>query len=469
MTRASLLLSLVLSVAGAHAEAQVVTMAETVEGPFRTNRTHEDLERLTAAYHSGEWETLQRLAGATIAAIAADATPDIKAALDLKRNHVALTWLGADAFGKTLLIRFVAHDPAPEPFSLDLPGLSDGSSRGALFELLLTRTLDGHATSAYASTREEDPLGDAFPGFIQSIAGPLFGALSAVAGAQAAATPRLFATVKRVGLPFERATVRITALARDPWFDAASFATGATEVAAQVRFRDVPTSPCGRDHARRVGAALLEPPAACAGQELGRCRTGLDDLLASLHREALSACDGGKPANAQIQALQLVDRRFREYVAASITGSAELQQTFHNRPPTRAAFGAGTAVMFGAQLTEPRVKLSGGALVADPVPRVMTVAFVNWSPRGYRPEAARVTFSERLRVQMGATLTPDFGVMLGGNLLLARGIGVTGGFAVLFAKGARQDEIGAAPADSTDPFRLSVITAPFAGITYNYK
>jgi hypothetical protein len=70
---------------------------------------------------------------------------------------------------------------------------------------------------------------------------------------------------------------------------------------------------------------------------------------------------------------------------------------------------------------------------------------------------------------MGTTLTPDFGLMLGGNALLARGIGVSGGLAVLFAKGATEDEIGAAPVNSKDPFRLSVATAPFLGITYNYK
>jgi hypothetical protein len=40
---------------------------------------------------------------------------------------------------------------------------------------------------------------------------------------------------------------------------------------------------------------------------------------------------------------------------------------------------------------------------------------------------------------------------------------------VLFGKGAHAEEIGAPPLDSKDAFRLSVATAAFAGISYNYK
>jgi hypothetical protein len=40
---------------------------------------------------------------------------------------------------------------------------------------------------------------------------------------------------------------------------------------------------------------------------------------------------------------------------------------------------------------------------------------------------------------------------------------------VLFGKGARGDEVGSKPADPKEPFRLSIATAPFIGISYTYK
>lgn len=54
-----------------------------------------------------------------------------------------------------------------------------------------------------------------------------------------------------------------------------------------------------------------------------------------------------------------------------------------------------------------------GFLSSDPLPRVMTMAFVNWSPVGYDAAAPSVTARERVRAFFGAALTPDFGVSAG--------------------------------------------------------
>jgi hypothetical protein len=113
--------------------------------------------------------------------------------------------------------------------------------------------------------------------------------------------------------------------------------------------------------------------------------------------------------------------------------------------------------------------LKDSVIAADPLNRVMTTAYVNLSPRGYNPESATMSIHERIRPMFGVAMTPDFGVVFGVNVLIVRGIGVNGGLGILFAKGAPQEAIGRPPEDSTDPFKLSIVRAPYVGISYNYK
>ena len=79
----------------------------------------------------------------------------VKDALDVKKNHVAVGWIGSDAFGKTLMMRAVVHDPSPELFAVDLPGVRHSPQEGMLIELFLARTSNARSTSVYASTPEK--------------------------------------------------------------------------------------------------------------------------------------------------------------------------------------------------------------------------------------------------------------------------------------------------------------------------
>jgi hypothetical protein len=177
------------------------------------------------------------------------------------------------------------------------------------------------------------------------------------------------------------------------------------------------------------------------------------------------------PSSADADAIELVDQRFRELVVNALSVSAELDVTFKNRPLTHFAFGAGAAVMAYASVNRVRTKLDddNGLLVSDPLPRVMTMAFVNWSPRGYDEASSSLRASERFRAFFGAALTPDFGVVGGINVLLQRGIGIVGGVGVLFGKGAEAEEVGEPPPASEDPFKLAVGRTVFVGISYNYR
>jgi hypothetical protein len=484
------------------AVAQVATMAEALAEPFPIARPPADLDELTRLFNTSALAGLTRAArdilcvarrGPAVSAPADGAAyetceelPSPRAAagavadaLDTRRNHVALMWIGHDPFGTPQLLRFVVHEGRGDLNRQDLPGVSAGGRHGQLIEVFLSRSPQGRIVSSYTSRREDDPLAGQLPQFVQALAGPLFATVGAIAGriagepeSSAEPPPRLMATVKRVGLPFRRATVRLRASAREP-ISSAAFAAAARRLAASVSFTDVPHVACARDLAQRLAQQLpaATRSAACSGPAPDdlECTKTFDAALTGSMAAAAAGCDGGKPSREALQALTLVDKRFRALVQSGTATGAELDLTFRNRPPTHFAFGAGTAVIGEAWQTRPRVDTSGGDLIASPLPRVMTMAFVNWSPGGYDPDDDELSGAERWRVFVGTALTPDVGPVIGLNVLLVRGIGLTLGGAVLFGKGADAQELGGPPARPDDPYRLSIARAVFAGVSYNYK
>jgi len=284
--------------------------------------------------------------------------------------------------------------------------------------------------------------------------------------------PKLAATVKRVGLPFRRAKVRLQAVAREP-LSTDDFARSAQRLASTLSFNQVPRAMCARNLATALAAELpaVTQASVCSAATAGplQCLKAFDTVLTANFDEAVKACEGGKPAAEERRALERVDADFRELVNEGTSTSAELDVTFKNRPLSHFAFGAGSGVMPRASLSRSRVTTRNGVLVADPLDRVMTTAFVNWSPAGYDEEDPRIPAAERFRPFFGAALTPDFGPAIGLNVLLVHGIGVTAGGALLFGTGADSDEVGRAPSKPDDPYKLSIARAVLVGISFSYK
>ena len=275
-------------------------------------------------------------------------------ALDLERNHVALMWVAEDAFGKPQLIRVVVNNSDAPAYGVDLPGLSANPGDGQLVELFLSRSGQGRVTSLYTSTREDDPLLATLPAFVKALAGPLFATVGSVAGSVpqgvrgnvGAPRPKLAATVKRVGLPFRRAAIRLQAIAREP-VSALAFAASARRLASSVAFNDVPHASCGR----RLAATLADelPPVtqtpACSAATANplECLNAFDTVLSTNFNEAAESCEAGKPSREERDALELVDAKFRELVREGASTIAELDLKFKNRPLSRFGFGAGVA------------------------------------------------------------------------------------------------------------------------------
>jgi len=487
----------------APAAAQVQTAPEPLTpAPFLIHRGPADLDALTRFYNASDWDALQQLARDIVCvarqnagrAVEPDdpheyasctAGGDVPAgpaadALDLGRNHVAVLWMGTDAFGKTRLMRTVVARSRGPRHGVDLPGLSTSGGRG-FTELFLSRSVQGRIASQYTSTHEDNPLLARLPPFVQALAGPLFSTIGTIAGripGRVAETvsepvrPRIAATVKRVGLPFRRASVRLQAIAREP-VSSGAFADAARLLAADLSFDGVPHAPCARTLAQALAGALpaVTQTGTCSAPAADplACLAAFDIVITRSFDEGVRACESGKPSRDALAAMKDVDEAFRKLVRTGTALNGEIDLTFKNRPPTHLAFGAGAAVMAGASLTRARVDTKSGVIVADPLNRVITTAFVNWSPAGYDDKAPSMAGAERFRLFFGAALTPDFGPAAGLNVLLVRGLGVTIGGALLFGKGADTSEIGSRPSRPDDPYKLAITRTAFVGLSYNYK
>ena len=258
----------------------------------------------------------------------------------------------------------------------------------------------------YASTREKDPALDVLPAFVQALAGPLFQTFAALAPVRTdsktpvvafsktsslppSPPPQLFGTVSKVAFPFAYGGIKAKVSAIDPFFNRNAFTAALPRLAAKVKFEEVPTSECARDFVDYLAKELpnaIDPTCSDVSPDFAVCKGMFDEFLSKSYVTARDNCPSSTHNEQDVDALVVADKRFREFVTSSLTNSAELEQSFRNRPRTRYSFGAGTAVFLKDSIksNRPRAKLdSGGKLVADPLNRVITMAFVNLAPWGY--------------------------------------------------------------------------------------
>ena len=490
-----LLVVLALAVTASAVEAQVPSTATPLAPPFAAGcPARPVIDTLTLRYNQGDWPAFQREARTLLDALRgvttsttpappsaactapADLPPPIRSAIDYTQRHVALVWIGADGFGKTQLLRAVVRWPEPEAYSADLPGV------GGLTEVYVGGSLNARAASVYISTAEKDPVAEQLPTVVEALFGPLASTIAGILGgvtgpltsrsfSRPVTPPQLAVTISGVVLPLPRAAVRLQMKARD-LVSASEFTDAVSRLGTTLMFDGAGRSNLARAQIAKLvddlpGVAATNCAASgSTAPAAASCRRALDTLIKTTFDTAMSS----NPSGADRGAIEDVDRQFRALALGALSSNAGLDVTFKNRPLRHFTFGAGSAVMGYARVNRVRTKLhsQSGTLISDPLPRVLTLAFVNWSPRGY-DEAAAIHARERVRPFFGAALTPDFGIVGGVNVLVHRGIGIVGGVGVLFGKGAQANEIGKPPAASEDPFKLALGRTAFVGISYNYK
>jgi hypothetical protein len=456
---------------------QVTVQSVHVQGPDDSGLSHSKLDELDEHFATGDFETARRLGREILDAAAKASKP---AAYDYRRNAVVLLWLGTDASGAGVLRRLLLSSPSSNPFSGDLPGLRPGREPPELYEVLLTLDKRSTATSQYTFTREANPILAEIPSAVEAIAGPLFGLVAAVRplrGPRGVVVERervppisIWATASRVPVPLARARVAVKTIAQIP-ISTDEWRSDVDRLAVKLAFELVPRSKPARDciEVYQHEAISVAKSESCSGEHAsaGACRSAFDSALTT----AYERCLGRGLGEDDSKALQLVDDKYRELVAAGratrVEGSAELRNT----PRTHFGFGLGAALVLHASLSEDRVKLDdSGLLVRDPLPRQMTMVMLHWSPAGYDADSPKIQASERWRLFAAGVLTPDFGVAAGGSMLVVRGLGVNAGAGLLFSKARNGgDEIGSPPSNATDAYGVAKAWVVFTGINVSFK
>jgi hypothetical protein len=428
---------------------------------------------LTRLYESGAWADFQAGGLELLRSIKNAPDPGCPAIeLDPARDYVLLVWVGTTTLGDTNLFSAIVHQGSSEGYASRLPGLSR-TSRARLFQVFVGQQEMDALAAVYFSTREEHPLLKQIPDVAEKILGPMFDLIKANVGAKVAARPEAaraipptgWATVSRVDLPFERATVQVAMKAGMPpradllKFGSASLATSLTLIEARY-------SQCAKDLARALDQVVQEN-SSCVGQSTS-CLQQLDSDFIKAYQGAYATCPPSSASD--VRTLQLVDSRFRTMLArlahTLLDGSLEIK----NVPLTRYSFGLATALTFAPHSTAPRATIDDGVLVQEPLDRQITMVLLNIAFKAYDADAFSPSTRERLRGFVGAAITPTFGVTLGLSYMPVRGLGINFGAAALGISGLKDGEtFGSTPVDINDPLKLEATFTLFVGASYNFK
>jgi hypothetical protein len=256
------------------------------------------------------------------------------------------------------------------------------------------------------------------------------------------------------------------------------FGAAADELQTRLRYTEISHDQCSRElavamaaAARKVAEKACAPALPADTDEIRTakataCVDAFDQAFETEYRHALSTCGPG----AERAALREVNLEFRKLATNWSPAKLKADVKFANRPLTHFGFGALSSIAFSGKTNEPRAQVDDGAIVEDPLPRALTAVVLNYNVTGYNAESSRVRLRERVNLFGGATITPEFGLTGGVNVVLVRGLGVNVGYALLFHATKREaDVFGEAPSDPLDPLRLANVGVWYAGLSYNFK
>ena len=333
-------------------------------------------------------------------------------------DFVRFVWL--DATGDTPVARQVIFDVKRSRIVTELPGVTvKGASAGhARARLLDVHVLRGSSeketlTTTYRSDRKQNPIISQVAGVIEQI-----NPIRALAWASTLErkTERLSTAfqIYRPELPLARATITVTDKISVPR-TLADVKAEVPDVAKATQQSVGWTSTCAK--------ATIEAYAATVNKASPNAM--IENLLSALTeaRAPFSACKD----------LAEVDKAFGGLVTSlgPVTGKGEA--TIQNVPREPVSFGLLTGLAVGGFSGDPRVKLDAGLVVADPLPRTLTAALVNWHPFGLDTARQwRAAHACSLSIFGGTTLTPTFGLTGGVGFSPLKGLTVNVGRALLF-------------------------------------
>ncbi len=401
---------------------------------------------------------------------------------DYTTKLIALAWAGTDVDGTAVLRRMMVTEPSSFPSSLDLPG--DGHE---LYEVLIAADKRARLSSRYSFTRQENPVVAQIPTVAERILTPFFGLFGdvssdpsqALLGADPSRRGRdakpVYATANHVVLPFQRAIIEIKTIGRIP-AELESWRQDLAKASIEIRFSTAARSKCAVDlvadaETRVNTAASSDVCTANALSQPNRCLEAMAVALDTAFEAGKASCAAGTVPKEDLEAMTAVDNKIREFILKSKAAPVVSELEIRSRPLTHFSFGIATAHIARATLNRDRAKVTDdGNLVADPLPRSMSMVLLNWSPEGYDEDAPSPQRSERIRLFAAGVITPDPGVGLGASILVVRGLGIIAGHSWLFGRGRGDaDTFGEAPAKAGDPLAVTRSRAWFVGVSYNFK
>jgi hypothetical protein len=462
---------------------QVETTSSLASDPVQAGIVPQ-LEALERSYRTGNLTEARKLATALLKEAAESlkrAEKDPKA-FDFTSNVIVVVWAGKDGTGPVVLRRLTIPEPSSHPYSLDLPGLRSDAPP-LLYEVLLAPDPRARLVSQYTFTREENPIVAQIPTVAERLMGPIFSLLATVGGpvpttraaADVAEEAPIFATSSRVVVPFQRASIKVKSVAQIP-VTLAEWNREVDHLEEVLRFDVAPRSPWGKGYAGRLAAAAKDvadkPECKTDDAKPDACLRLFGDAFERAFQDCVVHCvPGATPGTDDLAALDAVDRKFREFVAAGGPVRVERALEIKNRPLTHLSLGVGTAVVVNGSVDGDRAKVNDdGNLVADPLSRLLTMIMLNWSPWGYDEDARSPQKAERWRFFAAGIVTPDPGIAVGGSMLVVRGLAITGGYGLVFTHGLNAgDELGKPPKNPNDPLDFAKAKVWFAGVSYNFK
>jgi hypothetical protein len=384
--------------------------------------------------------------------------------LDFGSRYYRVVFLASQPNGDTVLTQTLVHEPMPAGNLLE--GLHGPAQ--PLLTLFLADNASAHIHTAATVTQEANPLAADLASLVTTT---LTKAVLPAAIAHTLTVPPplacddcvpLSVTLSTLELPFARGRVSIADTIT--FDDQPGYVATRMQMLAADATQDASTAACVKTGILALAAVPDSAPikSACTPATTldasNACSTALKAAFGNEFAR-LEPCTG--------PALRAAAMRMLDAIADIKATVAKTE--FANVPRTHVTVGLAAAFLFAAQQSAPRVSMQSGQIALNPLARPISLAIVNWFPRGFNSKEPHLTNGERYRLFGGVALTPSFGPAAGGAIALSQNLAVNVGAALMLTDVAKSGEtIGAAPIDAS-PFKIGVALGWFAGFSYNLK
>jgi hypothetical protein len=276
--------------------------------------------------------------------------------------------------------------------------------------------------------------------------------------------PRVYIQWRRTVLPHPRGTVTMTDyLTVD---DPVQQLMGTARDLQTSLVANPSSGACAKPLADRVVGELS------TAAESADCLPGAGaDACVKKLREAFKTAFQGVTPTTGCETVHFQTARMFERLAGQLPSSMTTTTILKNVPRSRWSVGLGTALLFGAKIDpeHPKVQIQNGAIAVSALPRLSSMAVVNWHPFPFRPRAVGMDGGrERVRAFGSLAFAPNFAVGGGLGFGVTRQVALNAGGMFILADTAAASRIEEKVKESV-PFDARWIRTFFIGASFRLK